>query len=61
MKPLLRLTLAVAAVPALALGLLVITHELRFWPGLLALGVIFLASLALAWGWRANRPCPFPG
>jgi two-component system phosphate regulon sensor histidine kinase PhoR len=54
MKPLLRLTLAVAAVPALALGLLVITHELRFWPGLLALGVIFLASLALAWGWRAR-------
>jgi two-component system phosphate regulon sensor histidine kinase PhoR len=54
MKALLRLTLAIAALPALALGLLMLMRELRIGPGFVALGIILLGSLALAWGWRAR-------
>jgi two-component system phosphate regulon sensor histidine kinase PhoR len=54
MKPLLRLTFAIGAVPLLVLGLLMLTRELRLVPGLAALAAILLASLALAWGWRAR-------
>ena len=54
MKALLRLTLAIAALPALALGLLMLMRELRIGPGFVSLGIILLGSLALAWGWRAR-------
>ena len=54
MKPLLRLALAIGAVPMLVLGLLMATRELRLVPGLVALVAVFFASLALAWGWRAR-------
>jgi two-component system phosphate regulon sensor histidine kinase PhoR len=54
MKPLLRLALAIGAVPILVLGLLILTRELRLVPGLVALAAVFFASLALAWGWRAR-------
>jgi two-component system phosphate regulon sensor histidine kinase PhoR len=52
MKPLLRLAIAIGLVPALVLFLLIITRELRSGPGLLALTVVGLASVSLAWGWR---------
>ncbi|MGI9128695.1 MAG: ATP-binding protein [Roseomonas sp.] len=54
MKPLLRFAFAIAGVPALALGLLMLTREVRPIPGLAALGLVLLGSLALAWGWRAR-------
>jgi len=54
MKSLLRLSLAMAAVPALTLTLLMLTRELRPLPGFAALSVILLGCLALAWGWRAR-------
>ena len=54
MKPLLRFGLAIGIVPALALCLLMATREVRLGPGLAALGVVALSSLALAWGWRAR-------
>ncbi|MBM3587181.1 MAG: PAS domain-containing protein [Alphaproteobacteria bacterium] len=54
MKPLLRLTSAIGAVPLLILCLLMLTGELRPIPGLAALAALLLASLALAWGWRAR-------
>ena len=54
MKPLLRFAFAIAGVPALAIGLLLLTREVRPVPGLAALGLVLLGSLALAWGWRAR-------
>jgi len=54
MKPLLRLALAIGAVPLLVLCLLMLTRELRLAPGLAALAGVMLSSLALAWGWRAR-------
>lgn len=54
MKPLLRFAFAICAVPALVLGLLILTRELRPMPGLFALAVVLFASLALAWGRRAR-------
>ena len=54
MKPLLRLAFALGAVPLLVLCLLIVTRELRLAPGLAALFAVFLASLALAWGFRAR-------
>jgi deoxyribodipyrimidine photo-lyase len=54
MKSLLRFALAIGMVPALALGLLMLTREVRPVPGLAALGLVLLGSLALAWGWRAR-------
>jgi two-component system phosphate regulon sensor histidine kinase PhoR len=54
MKALLRLAIAIGAVPLLVLGLLMLTHELRLVPGLVALIAILLASLALASRWRAR-------
>jgi len=55
MKPLLRLALALGAVPLLVLCLLMLTRELRLAPGFAALFAVFLAGLALAWGLRARR------
>ncbi|MFN7305505.1 MAG: ATP-binding protein [Alphaproteobacteria bacterium] len=52
MKPLLRFALVIGLVPAVALCLLMATREVRPGPGLAALGVVVLASLALALGWR---------
>jgi len=54
MKPLLRLALALGAVPLLVLCLLMLTRELRLAPGFAALFAVFLAGLALAWGLRAR-------
>ena len=54
MRPLLRLAFAIGAVPLLVLGLLVLTHELRPLPGMVALAAVMLASCAIAWGWRAR-------
>ncbi|MFN7672978.1 MAG: histidine kinase dimerization/phospho-acceptor domain-containing protein, partial [bacterium] len=54
MKPLLRLAFAIGAVPLLVLGLLMLTRELRPLPGMAALLAVMLASLAIAWGWRAR-------
>ncbi|MCA3364916.1 MAG: PAS domain-containing protein [Roseomonas sp.] len=54
MKPLLRFALVIGLVPAVALGLLLVTREVRPGPGLAALGVVALASLVLAWNWRAR-------
>jgi PAS domain-containing protein len=54
MKSLLRFALAIGMVPVLALGLLMLTREVRPVPGLAALGLVLLGSLALAWGWRAR-------
>ena len=54
MKPLLRFAFAICAVPALVLGLLILTRELRPMLGLFALAVVLFASLALAWGRRAR-------
>ena len=54
MKALLRFAFAICAVPALVLGLLILTRELRPMPGLFALAAVMLTSLALAWGWRAR-------
>jgi two-component system phosphate regulon sensor histidine kinase PhoR len=53
-KPLLRLAFAIGAVPLLVLGLLLLTREVRLAPGLAALAAVMLASLAIAWGWRAR-------
>jgi two-component system phosphate regulon sensor histidine kinase PhoR len=53
-KPLLRLAFAIGAVPLLLLGLLMLTQELRPLPGLAGCAAVMLASLALAWGWRAR-------
>ena len=54
MKPLLRLAFMLGAVPLLVLCLLMLTRELRLAPGFAALFAVFLAGLALAWGWRAR-------
>ena len=54
MKPLLRLTLAIGAVPLLVISLLMLTREVRLGPGLLALAAVMFGSLVLAWGWRAR-------
>jgi two-component system phosphate regulon sensor histidine kinase PhoR len=54
MKPLLRLALAIGAVPLLVISLLMLTREVRLGPGLLALAAVMFGSLALAWGWRAR-------
>jgi two-component system phosphate regulon sensor histidine kinase PhoR len=54
MKPLLRLTLAIGAVPLLVVSLLMLTREVRLGPGLLALAAVMFGSLVLAWGWRAR-------
>ena len=54
MKPLLRLGFAIGAVPLLVLGLLMLTREVRLGPGLACCAAIMLASLAIAWGWRAR-------
>ena len=54
MKPLLPLAFAIGAVPLLVLGLLMLTRELRPLPGMAALLAVMLASLAIAWGWRAR-------
>jgi len=54
MKPLLRLGFAIGAVPLLVLGLLMLTREVRLGPGLLSCAAVMLASLAIAWGWRAR-------
>jgi two-component system phosphate regulon sensor histidine kinase PhoR len=54
MKPLLRLALAIGAVPLLVISLLMLTREVRLGPGLLALAAVMFGSLVLAWGWRAR-------
>jgi two-component system phosphate regulon sensor histidine kinase PhoR len=54
MKPLLRLALAIGAVPLLVVSLLMLTREVRLGPGLLALAAVMFGSLVLAWGWRAR-------
>jgi len=53
-KPLLRLAFAIGAVPLLVLGLLMLTREVRLGPGLAGCAAVMLASLAIAWGWRAR-------
>jgi two-component system phosphate regulon sensor histidine kinase PhoR len=54
MKSLLRFAFAICAVPALVLGLLILTQELRPIPGLLALATVVAGSFVLAIGWRAR-------
>ena len=54
MRPLLRFAFAICAVPALVLGLLILTRELRPIPGLLALAAVAAGSFVLAMGWRAR-------
>ena len=54
MKPMLRLAFGIGAVPLLVLSLLMLTHEVRPLPGMAGCAAIMLASLAIAWGWRAR-------
>jgi len=53
-KPMLRLAFGIGAVPLLVLSLLMLTHEVRPLPGMAGCAAIMLASLAIAWGWRAR-------
>ena len=54
MKALLRFAMAIGVVPALVLGLLILTRELRPIPGLFALAAVAAGSFVLALGWRAR-------
>ena len=54
MRNWLRFAIGIAITPSLALGLLILTREVRLAPGLAALAVTICVSLFLAWGWHAR-------